>query len=414
MRSRLLTVVLATALAVGFLGTPDASADPALVGTYAVSAVGPNNQIAVGPDDNMWVTLDGGVTDIARITPAGAVTEFDLPGVAGAVGVAAANGQVWVTYPNGVARFTPGNPVGTTATTAIAAITDPRGMIMGPDGNLWTASLDKVVSITPAMPAAFTVYPATGLVAARAIASGGGSLWIADFAGAQVVKVTPTGTATTFATGGGPQGVAASPAGTAAVANPGTAPQTIGLLPPLVTVPVPATDPFGATYAGDGAFWVAQFLTDSLARLTPTAALTTPIVFPAGSGPRQLTTGPANTLWVTLDTTNRVAQVTGVTAPPTPTPDTLITKAPPGQITTGAAWRRLTFRFTSDIAGAQFSCRLVRFTPARVAPPWGPCTSPTRYRVRSGRRYTFAVRAAAGGVLDPTPAKAKVQIFRRR
>ncbi len=408
--------------AVGLTTPSAAHADPMVAGTYAVSSVGTNNQITPGPDGNMWVTLDGGTTEVARITSAGVVTEFDLPGAANAVGITSAADRLWVTYPGGVANFSTTDPSGTVTTTPIAAIADPRIMTVGPDGNVWTASNDKVVRIPPSNPGTATTFPGTGVTGARAIASGSGALWVADFGGAQVVRVGTDGVGTSFPTGGGPQGVAATPAGVVAVANPGTNPQTVATLPPLAGVAVPNTDPFGATYAADGAFWIAQFLTDGLARLTAAGAVTTPVTFPAGSGPRQVSAGPGNTVWATLDTSNRVAQISGVAPPPAPTPSptptptptspkTIISKAPPKKVTTRKARTTLVFRFRSEPPGGQFTCRLSR--RGKSLPPWRGCTSPKRYTVKSGHRYTFRVRAAEGP-LDPTPATRTVRVVRAR
>lgn len=429
MKAAALAPLIVTSLAgAGILAPPAALADPALGGTYQLSSVGTNNQIGPGPDANMWVTLDGGTTDVARVTPDGTVSEFDLPGVTGAVGLAAAADRLWVTYPGGIASFGPADPVGTVATTPLSAIADPRIMTVGPDGNLWTASNDKVVRIPVSTPASATVFSATGVTGARAIAAGGGALWVADFAGAQVVKVATDGTATAFPTGGGPQGVAAAPSGVAAVSNPGSSPQSVGTLPPLAAVPVPDTDPFGATYAADGAFWVALFLTDGLARLSQAGAVTTPVAFPAGSGPRQLAAGPANTVWVTLDTVDRVARITDVTPSPSPDPTpspqpgptpaptvaprTILTKGAPKKVRTRKSHTTVTFRFRSEPAGARFDCRLLR----RGGPskPWRTCSSPRRYSVTVGSTYTFRVRARLSGLTDPTPVRRTFRVVRGR
>lgn len=62
--------------------------------------VGPS-ELAAGPDGNIWITAYGRRT-IARLTPAGAVTEFELPtprsnpfGI-----VAGPDGNIWFTEPD--------------------------------------------------------------------------------------------------------------------------------------------------------------------------------------------------------------------------------------------------------------------------------------------------------------------------
>lgn len=395
------------------IGTPIASAAPAADGTFSVTSVGTNNQITQGPDNNMWVTLDDATKNVARITPAGVVTEYDLPGIASPIGITSAGGNLWVTLNGAVARFDPAAPenAGTTVTTPLADIADPRSITVGPDGNLWTASGDKVLKIPPAAPATATTYAATGVMGARAISRSGDFLWVADFGGAQVVRVATDGTGTAFATGGGPQGVAGGAGGQVAYANPGSNPHTIGLInptPPTVTVPSPLADPFGVTFANDQAYWVAQFAAENLARVTAAGALTTPINFPAGSGPRQIATGPGDTVWVTLDTAEKVGRVSGVTPPKAP--ETTITKAPKAKVTTKKSHKKLTYRFASSVKGSAYQCRLARKGKAR--PTWRTCTTPKTYRAKPGR-YVFWVRASANGLTDPSPAKRAVRIVRR-
>lgn len=408
--------VIAAALVVGIgvvgTGVTGALAVPAAGGEFTVSGVGTNNQIAPGPDGNMWVTLDSGGKDVARITPAGTVDEFDVSNVSSPTGITAGpDGNLWVTQSGGVARFSPADPTTGTAT-PIADISDPRAITLGPDGNLWTASGDKVIRIPPAAPATFQSSGATGVQGARWIAAGTDGVWVADFGGSQVVHVTTAGAGTAYptGTGGGPQGVAFG-GGLAGYADPGTTPQTVGRIASGGTpapTQVPNTDPFGMAYGADGAFWFAEFLTDSVGRLAADGTVTTLALTP-GSGPRQLSAGPGDTLWVTLDTAEKVARITGVTPAPTatkpPAPGTTITTGPRKVVRTSKARARVVFRFTSNVSGATFRCRL-------GSAPFRSCTSPKAYRLKPGR-YTFKVRAVAGGVLDSTPATRTFRIVRR-
>ena len=215
-------------------------------------------------------------------------------------------------------------------TTAIADIVTAHAITIGPDGNLWTADA-KVIKIPPSNPAGFTAYAATGLVSARWITSGtDGNLWVADFGGNQVVRVTTAGAGTTFAIGGGSQGIAAGPNGQVAFSQQGTAPTYIGRLTPPGAVektPAAGADPFGVAFGPDGAYWIAQFQTNNLVRLTTDGQATT-LALPNLSGPRHLAAGPNNTLWVTLDTAEKVARITGVAPPTPPTPSPSPTPTP--------------------------------------------------------------------------------------
>jgi hypothetical protein len=192
-----------------------------------------------------------------------------------------------------------------------------------------------------------------------------------------------------------------------------------------LTTPTPNADPFGVAFGSDGAYWFAQFATDNLGRLTPNGAYTTPISFPAGSGPRYVARGQGNTLWVGLENSERIARITGVDppAPPPPqpggTPETTITKGPMGKVATKRKLaKRVRFRFASSIASSEFECALrKRGKRTKREKRWAKarsCTSPQAYkRVRLGR-YVFAVRAIAGGVSDPTPARRSFRVVRAR
>lgn len=310
-RGAVLAVVACLAAAV----PATAAGAPAVSGEFDLGGNAPRH-LALGPDNAIWVALDGTTDDLARIAPDGTVTRLNPANVTSPVGIAAGpDGNLWVTQAGGVARFSPADPDGAQAF-AIAAITDPRGITAGPDGNLWTASGDQVVRIPPANPAGFTNFTVPGM-GARGIAAGSdGRLWVADFAGGRIVSVNTEGTPTPHAVGGGPQEVAGGFGGQVAYTNPGATPQIIGRLvqggSPLIT-PVGTSDPFGIVYGPDGAYWTAQFATNDLGRLTRDGAYSTLALTP-GSGPRYLTAGPGDTLWVGLETAKKVARVSGVEA----------------------------------------------------------------------------------------------------
>lgn len=402
----------AAAVASPVVASP-AAADPTLDGQFQVTALGANNQITTGPDGNVWVTLESG-KDVARITPGGVVDEFDAPAINGAVGITAGpDGNLWVTQSGGVARFSPADPNGAAAF-AIAEIADPRAITVGPDGNLWTASGDKVVRIPPGSPATPTVFGATGLLSARWITSGGGFLWVADFLGGAIVRVAPDGSGTIFGGAADTQGVAAGPGGQVAYSSPAP-PHAVGLLQPPTsqTIDIPNTDPFGLAFGPDGAYWVAQFATNDLGRLTPAGQYSTLPLGP-GTGPRQLTTGPGNTLWVTLDSAEKVARVSGIAAPTGPldpgtglpaTVNTKFTKKPKKTVRTKKKRAKVRVKFKGT-PGATFQCRVKKTK-------WRKCKSPKVYRLKQGR-YVIRVRAVLDGTKDATPAKVRFKVVRKR
>lgn len=386
-----------------------ALAKPKVADTYPVTGVGTNNQITLGPDGNMWVTLDQ--TDyLARITPGGTVTQYKPAAFTAApIGITRAGQFLWATQLGAVVRVDPNDPANATKF-AINAIADPRAITLGPDGNLWTASGDKVIKIPPDNPAGFTAYAATGVEGARWITRGrDGTLWVADFGGQQIVNVTTAGVGTEYATGGGPQGVAAGPGKQVAYSNPQDNPQTVGRITVGGTAQertTPMKDPFGVAFGADRSYWIAQFAGNNLGRLSVTGEYRQLGGLPANSGPRQLTTGRNRTVWVTLDTSERIAKVTGLRPP---VPNTTITKRPADVVTTNTNRTRVRFRFTSSIAGSSFQCRLKR--KGTDAPPFRGCESPKRYRLKQGK-YVFSVRARAAGIQERTPAVDRFRIVR--
>jgi streptogramin lyase len=324
------------------IAAPSALAAPQVNGTFSVTGVGIDNQITQGPDGNIWVTVDDGAgNDVARITPAGGVTKFDLDDVNNPVGITGQGSNLWVTAINTVARFGPGS-TDATATT-IAQIGSPRHITVGPDGNLWTVSDNNVIKIPPGAPNTYTPFAGLITSARQVVGSPDGTLWATG--GTQVIHFTTAGTSVAgspYEVGGGPQGIAAGPAPQIAYGNPTTDPQSIGRITPPGSPELTnlgnVDAGFGMTFGNDGAYWFGQYNGNNLGRLTPEGGYTTLEGIPAvpNRGPRQITKGPGDTLWVTLDvpgdaTNDAVARVTGVSPEPSPEPPPNGVPGPPPQ-----------------------------------------------------------------------------------
>jgi streptogramin lyase len=315
-----------------------AFAAPQVNGVFDMPGVQTNGQLTAGPDGNIWVALQNAV---ARVTPDGAVkeftqTDFDKLGSPQG-GITAADGAVWVSQPpNGVQsilKITPGDPPVATSFAVTDIDAGATAMTLGPDGNIWVGVLGKLVKFPTSDPTQSTVYPFAGLLPKGLAASPDGTIWVTDGSnGGQLLNVKTDGTPVhdPYPTGGSPQFLAAAPSGQITVSLPINDPQQIGQLVPggsLTTIdrPIPA-DPFGVAFGGDGAFWVAMFAGNRLDRVTTDGQLTSLTGFPdvSGQGPRQITAGPGNTLWATLDNpsdpaepNSKIARITGVEPPPT-------------------------------------------------------------------------------------------------
>jgi streptogramin lyase len=334
---RLAAVALGAACTLLLAASP-ALAAPQVNGEFSVSGLGTYNQITTGPDGNIWVTLDD-TNDVARITPAGDVQEFNPASLDKPVGITTLGNNLWVTQNGSVAKFSPADPNAAEDFT-IATLTSPQAITVGPDGNLWTASGERVFKIFPGPPVSFDFFDELTAAGARGVAAGGdGNIWFADAAGQRIVSLETDGDpapGSPYDLGDGqPQGIAAGPGTQMAFTNPLSTPHTLGRITPGGSPQItnlPTSDPFGITLGPDGAYWIGQLSTNNLGRLTPSGDYTTLGGFtPAGGrGPRQLTSGPGNTLWVTLEvpgssTNEAVARVTGFGEPPPGVPET-----PPG------------------------------------------------------------------------------------
>jgi len=306
--------LLTSALASAALA-PAASAVPQVTGQFPV----PNmpRYLTQGPDGNIWVAY--GNTEVSRITPAGAVTTFDPNNIGTIGGIASAGGKLWTTETNGIGSFSPSDPNNTGDLDTVTGV-GGEAIARGSDGSLWTTGANTVFKINPAAnPVGSTPITVAGL-SGRDIDAANGLVWVADAnAPGRVIRLTNAGTFTPFNVGGMVQGVAAGPGTDAAFANPGAVPQHVGRIQGGVVKKTNRSgDPFGITLGSDGAYWTALFASNpfSLGRLTVGGTLTT--LGGLSGGPRQITTGPNNTLWVSLEQVSKVARISGVTAPPPP------------------------------------------------------------------------------------------------
>jgi streptogramin lyase len=309
--------ILALPLALAALVLPAAAdARPRLAGTFDLS--GRPGQITNGPDGNIWVVLldSDDSNTLARIRPNGNVTEYQPDAVVNPIGITTGqDGNLWLTRNGGVIKVPPGNP-DNAVDFDIDDMQGGQAITKGPRRRLWTGSEDELISFRPNDPSGYDHETIDGM-SARAITSSGGKLWLADFAGSRIIRYDPDGGAVKrYSVGGNPQGIARGPSKSVAYTNPGTDPQTIGRIDPPKKprkTRVPMTDPFGITFAPDGRWWIASFLTGDLTLLDPDGDLRRFRALPNDSGPRQLTKGPNGTMWVSLELSEKVARIKGVT-----------------------------------------------------------------------------------------------------
>lgn len=419
------SAILGTLLA-GLLLAAPALAAPAVTGEFDVPGLGNNNKLVQGPDGNVWVTLDGAGKDVARITPAGAVTEFFLEAITPSGITVGPEGRLWVTRNGAVISFDPADPEGSKDLTNIASIGGSHSIVLGPDGNLWVATEGKVIRIPPGDPGNSQDFLIAGLNP-KDIDAAGSLLVVASFE--HIYAVNTAGTVVgDQKIAGQSQGVAGNPNGQYAFTQPVSPPKEIGLLSPTAAPIIRSaegTDPFGITLGADGAYWSPEFISDGLTRITADGTVTGLPGFAKNSAPRQIAAGPDNTLWVTLEMTKKVGRVSGLeppVGPPQPppplvkVPETKIDKGPKKRVTIKGRKAKVKFRFSSPDAGATFECRLTAVATNGKQPPkraisFAACSSPKTYKLKPGS-YRFEVRAVVAGAADPTPAKRSFKVVR--
>ena len=402
---------LVIALVLGVAAT--ATAAPAVNGTFPVPGIETNNKIVAGPDGNMWVTVENGANDVARITPSGEVKEFELENVTGATGITAQGNNLWVSFGTGYAEFSPSDPKGTTKKTE-PGINGAESLVLGPDGNIWVAANLKVIHFPPSEPNKVTTIEIEKLQP-KDIDVAGSLIVVADKGEiSRIVTLTTAGVEKDFPIGGGSQGLAGAPSGQIVFSAPEAKPEAAGLIAP----PNPAQsfellgDPFGVAYGSDQAFWIVQFAAGQLTRVTSGGQRSTVGGIPKETA-RQIAAGPNNTLWVTmiknegLKVEPSVVRISGL-EPPTSgggAPQTTIAKGPGKVVKTTRKTAKVSFRFKSSVAGSAFQCALTKLRKGKqqAKPVFKACKSPKTYRLRPGR-YRFEVRAVSAAGTDASPA----------
>jgi Subtilase family len=103
---------------------------------------------------------------------------------------------------------------------------------------------------------------------------------------------------------------------------------------------------------------------------------------------------------------NALAAAGALTPPPPTTPDTILTKFPKHTVKTTRSTAKVSFQFTSTVAGSTFACSI-------DGKAFAPCASGVTFKLKPGK-HTFAVRATAGGVTDPTPATYSFKVKRKK
>jgi streptogramin lyase len=433
-KSKVFVATAAAALAL----CSQALAAPHLDGIFPIpKADESNSKLAAGPDGNIWVVIQEGENDVAKVKPDGSFEEFALKEIESASGIAIGPEQrMWVTATNKVSSFDVGDPKGSSQTFTINDVTAQNPIVAGPDGQMWVGASDNVVHFNPADPSKNGSIPVAELKP-KDIDVAGQLLVIADSNNKRIVTMTTSGDAKDIPLLEGTstsQGVAGSPGGQIAFSN-SDGDEGLGLVTPpnAATVSQMLGDPFGVATGSDGAYYFAMSAFAKVQRLTPDGKSAPIDGIPAEYFPRQVAGGPNNTIWVTMEipgdppgkTFDAIARISGLEPPVEPrkdtggkAPETKIGKGPKKKVTTKGKKAAVKFTFSSSTAGAAFECALTKKPTGKKKkkaprPKFKSCKSPKRYKLKPGA-YKFSVRAVAGGLTDASPATRSFKVVRIR
>ena len=196
------------------------------------------------------------------------------------------DGNLWfASVGNNISKSTTAGVI--TEYTIPTAGADPHGVSAGPDGNVWftESGANKIGRITPAGTFTEFTIPTAGTQPLGISAGPDGNLWFVGYEGNQVGKVTPAGVFTEY---------------------------------PL---PTELSRPYSIVAGPDGNMWFTEVLNKKIGRITP-AGVITEFAMPDSHAPFIITAGPDGNLWAT--THHAVARITTagvITEFPTVDPD---------------------------------------------------------------------------------------------
>jgi streptogramin lyase len=290
-------------------------------------------EITPGPDDNLWFTDDPfpgeGTPAIGRITTAGAISEFSTAVNQDDEPIELADPQDIIAGPDGnlwfanralfggapaIGRVT---PAGAITLFELPGGSFPQSLVAGPDGNVWFSNVlsPSIGKITPS--GTITEYPTPERLPGDLIEGPGGKLWftasVVETEAPAIGTITTSGTITEYSAGFNPGSqplqLVNGPDGNVwftdiAGASLGPTTRAIGRITPAgVVTEFPLGEdsrPQVIVSAPDGNLWATDADYGRLYRVTPSGAITTFTAGLVGLEPRDLIVGPGDSnLWLT-------------------------------------------------------------------------------------------------------------------
>ncbi|MBI3832127.1 MAG: Virginiamycin B lyase [Planctomycetes bacterium] len=286
--------------------------------------------ITPGPDGNLWVTEVIKHT-ILKVTPAGQITEYPIPGTGVGViqGIAAgSDGNIWFTSreENSIRRLSPEGkfngefkiPSQATDGNGMVKGCWPRVIIAGPDGNLYFAEMaaSKIGRITMKGEIAEYPIPTKDSKPYGLTVGADKNIWFAESGGNKIGKLDiktgkvdefPIPTADSFT-----RELSSGADGNIWFAeNKGNKVGKLDIKTGKIDeypIPTAGSQPVGVGAGPDGNIWVCLFKVGKVARVTPKGEITEIALSAADTQPFCISGGPDGNVWVALQK-NRVARI---------------------------------------------------------------------------------------------------------
>lgn len=286
--------------------------------------------ITAGPDGNLWF-VEPYVNRIGRITPTGALREFNVPsslpppnGVSAWSGlsdiVSGPDGNLWFTeWRTGrIGRITPLGSISEFRLPTVGGILSrPQALAVGPDGNLWCTLVaqNQLARISPDGSA--TLIPVSGVRATPFAISAGpdGNLWFTEYGGHAIGRLKPMGAFTQFALvdpdAVQPWEITTGPDGNVWFT---TTTNRIGRITPdgetvEFTLTSPASGGGDITAGPDGNLWFTEPARDRIGRITPSGGVFELALTESSLSLVHIVSGPDGNLWFTEAAANQIGQL---------------------------------------------------------------------------------------------------------
>jgi virginiamycin B lyase len=271
--------------------------------------------ITLGPDGALWFAEHN--NGIGRISTAGSLTEYRVPGTAGPYGIAAGPdralwftdilGKIWRVTTDG--HFTAYRVPGSAPL--------PEGITAGPDGAMWflAQGVDRI-----SMTGQITEFP--NAVGFNSIATGpDGALWSPWFDSrhpAGISRTTTAGVSTLYKIPGkNLQVVAVGPDQKIwFTQHHACRPESVGKISTDGSFRryqvVDCADPNGIAPGPDGAMWFTELRDDHIDRATLDGRITRYPIPTYHSGPYSLTAGPDGAMWFTEVLAGKIGRIQAI------------------------------------------------------------------------------------------------------